>query len=222
MASREFIYSKLDGSASKPATLTTVMGVAGKRLISGNGPFTLTKDGDSVVSDAARMVTLRKLRRRLSTGGVGPTYRVRDHKDDVIFRVRETEPAIRVINTNGNDKADVYWSTIIATFPQYHPRFAGAYVCKSILGSGGNPSQHSYGNAVDIFFDSFAHQEDATDWVVAHADELHIEHAISGRRIWTRGQGWSYYGGEYHSHLHVDFNPSFSGSCGVRGLAPAA
>jgi hypothetical protein len=214
--SREFIYEKVDGSISRPVTLETVMRVAGKRITSGDGPFTLTQDGDPVVSDVARMVALKKLRHRLTVGDIGPVYRVRNDRSRVVFKVRETKPAIDIVDTNGNDKADLFWSTIKAEFGGYSPRFAGAYVCKQVSGSS-TLSQHSYGNAVDIFFNTLAHQEAVANWVVAHADELSIEHAISGDRIWTRGIGWHYYAGDKHYHLHVDFTPSYSGPCGVRG-----
>lgn len=216
MSSRQFIYLQ-DNGWSKEQSFAGVMTVAAKKLISGRGPFTLTDDGKPVVADGSRRKVLMRLRHLLSVGDVGPTYRVRNGKGDVIFAVRETKEAFRVINTNGNSKADLFWSWIVATYPQYHPRFGGAYACKSIVGSGGVTSQHSYGNACDVFFDTLSHQDVVYDAVKRGEAPLGIAHAISMHSIWEPGSGEHYYSGETHYHLHCDFIPQLSGGCGVRG-----
>ena len=208
---RQFIYFKKDGTASKPVGLSTLMTAAGVRVITGTGPFVLTQDGEPVSGEVTRGKVLDSLRRRLSLGDIGPAYRIRNGKGNIVFRCREIGGSVDVIDTSGNDKADMFWSAVVLRFKDFHPRFAGAYVCKP-------SSQHRFGNAVDIFFDSLAHQDDVATWAVAHADELHAEHVISRDRIWTRGVGWHSYSGDYHAHLHVDFDPNFSSSlpCGVR------
>ena len=160
---------------------------------------------------------VRRIRQITGRMGVGPKLVIQRESDLECISVRKVTPPLSIIDTNGNLKADTWWSAVNAEFAEYHPRFAGAYVCKSIAGSGGTPSQHSYGNAVDIFFDTFQDQERVAAWAVAHADEFSLEHVISGDRIWTRGVGWHAYTGDYHAHLHVDFNPQFSGRCGVKG-----
>lgn len=212
---RQYVWKKKDGTFTRPYELDATMAAAGVKLVTGDGPFTVVRDGETVGRPSTRVVTLRRLRRLLDLGQPGPTYRVRSDAGEIVFVTREVKAAVDVVNTSGNDKADVFWSTVVAEFREYDPRFAGAYVCKSISGSS-TPSQHSYGNAVDIFFDTLAHQEKVAEWAVAHADELHLQHVISGNRIWTRGVGWRAYGGDFHAHLHVDFDPSFSGACGVK------
>jgi hypothetical protein len=211
---RKFAYKRKDGTFSRSVSLQRLMSRAALQVQRGTGRFTLTQDGEPIRTNLTRAGALGALRRRLAQGDVGPTYRLRNGAGDVVFVAREVA-ALKIIDTSGNKAADLYWSTIVAKFPQYNPRFAGAYVCKTVAGTS-TMSQHSYGNAVDIFFDTFAHQEAVADWVVAHADKLNVAHAISGDRIWTRGAGWHAYTGEYHSHLHVDFEPQFSGPCGVR------
>jgi hypothetical protein len=78
-------------------------------------------------------------------------------------------------------------------------------------------SQHSYGNAVDFGRDSMDELYDLAYYLVAHATELDLAHVIVDDRIWEPGHGWGSYGGDRHYHVHADFLPQYSGSCGVRG-----
>ena len=119
------------------------------------------------------------------------------------------------LSRHWNDKADRLWNWINAEYKRFDPRFAGAYVCKSIATSG-TLSQHSYGNALDVFFDSLSHQDEVAHAVVANRQLLSPFHIISKDRIWTKDVGWHDYVGEYHRHLHVDFDPQFTGPCGVK------
>lgn len=93
----------------------------------------------------------------------------------------------------------------------------GSKVCKRIAGST-SWSQHAYGNAIDLAFRvppptgfDMARQDRLATFLVAHADELAIEHVIHRDRAWTRGSGWSSYGGIYHTHVHVDCTPQGTG-----------
>jgi len=222
MGQKRFVYIRRDDTPSQPVGLLGAMEAAGRALEPGAGPFVLTQDGDPVGGPLTRVEVLRRLRKRLFHGEVGPTYRIRDEAGDpsasqgsgdgIVFRVREVVPAIKIIDTNGNDKADFYWSALKAEFPD--AQFAGAYVCKNIIDNG--ISQHSFGNAVDAFPGSHETLTQMANWAVAHADETHAEDIIWLQRIWTRGVGERAYTGEFHGHLHEDFAPSFSGSCGVR------
>jgi hypothetical protein len=213
--SKEFVFFRSDNEPSKPVGLTVVTAIAAKRLLSGSGPFSLKKNEEHLGQSLTRRDVLRALRRRLSNGDVGDVYRVSAATGAVVFKVREVVEAVKVINTSGNDKADAYWTWIVNTYPQFHPRFAGAYVCKDIAGSS-TPSQHSYGNAVDVFFDSMAHQVQVFHDVEAGKAPVPVAHAISGARIWEPGQPEHAYSGEFHAHLHCDFIKQCSGPCGVR------
>lgn len=210
MSTRQFIFYRKDGTPSKPASLATLFVAARMRIVVGAGPFTLTQDGDPLATDVSRARVLDRLERVLRNGDIGPQYRVRN-TDGVVFRCREVKVAIEPADTSGNDKVDAFAGAVYTLFGDFKPRYAGAYVCKP-------SSQHRFGNAIDFFFDSLVHQDEAAKWAVAHADEYSIEHVISRDRIWTRGVGWHEYGGDYHYHIHVDFNPNFSTAlpCGVR------
>lgn len=101
--------------------------------------------------------------------------------------------------------------------------FAGVYNCRKISGSS-SWSQHSWGNAADIF----AHEADLE--AIAHNVVLQRQqdtYANQGRRqpvhyviwregpggIWSPTQGWHDYSG-YHppTHVHVDFDPFQTGT----------
>lgn len=208
---RQFVFRRSDGTWSRDLSLDEVMDVAKARVKVGTGPFKLIRDNSVFKREYSRFTVLRKLRRSLVDGDVGTTWGIRN-AEAVRVRVREVAPSIRVIDTNGNDKADNFWSEVVHYFSGYRPRYAGSYVCKP-------SSQHRFGNGVDVFFDTLVQQDRVASWAVANADRLSIQHVISRNRIWTRGYGWRSYGGEYHAHLHVDFAPNFPTwySCGVRG-----
>lgn len=209
---REFMWIKPDDSWSISRPIGDVMDRAKETIKPGLKPYKLVKDGKTV-AQGLRGRVLRKLRKALEDGKVGPTLRVwGDGK--VRFVAREVDPPLHVIDTNGNDKADYAWSFMKDRYPTV--RFLGAYVCKHIVGSS-TLSQHSYGNAVDFGRDTMAQLEDMAHYAVDNAGELHLAHAIVANRIWEPSTGWRPYYGEYHYHLHLDFSPQYSGSCGVRG-----
>jgi len=99
-------------------------------------------------------------------------------------------------------------------------QFASVYVCKKIYGSD-SWSQHSWGNATDIFPTTDNEQRKLrkiADTVVYHtthrtvANRLHklpvsqvIDH--DGRRIWTPSEGWHAYTGTTGPHIHVSGKP---------------
>jgi hypothetical protein len=100
--------------------------------------------------------------------------------------------------------------------------FAGVYNCRKISGSA-SWSQHSYGNAVDMF----AHEADleriadnavrqATEKTWANRGDEQPVHYVIWREgengIWSPERGWHNYSG-YHppTHVHVDFLPERNG-----------
>ncbi len=210
--SKEFLHSKPNGDWSPHDDIGGTMEAARSQLRSGLFPYTLKVD-DRVIGKGKRKKVLFLLRHQLEIVKVGPTARIWAGKK-IRFRAKRTEPALHIIDTNGNDHADFAWSVIRDKF--HDVRFLGAYVCKHIVGSY-TMSQHSYGNAVDFGRDNMDELWDLAHYAVANADVLHIQHVIVGDRIWTRGSGWAHYSGEYHYHVHIDFAPQYSGSCGVRG-----
>ena len=125
-----------------------------------------------------------------------------------------TKPIVRVIRVMGRSQAD----------PLIH--HGGVYVCKKISGSN-TYSQHSWGNAVDLFPEPDAGSSDAVCRNIAEAvvtqtkkrtkanrgrkldvSEV-IDHANS--RIWVKGSGWRAYGGTVGPHVHVSGDPKKTG-----------
>ena len=212
---QQVVFIRKNGEPSEAVSPGAADAVARMRLKPGEGPFRLERDGH-VGPELVRGETLKRLLKGMQNGKIGSRLRVLDPSDEYIFKVRVVQPELVVVDISGNHNADVYYSAVMDDFSEFKPRYAGSYVCKDIAGSWIS-SQHSYGNAVDFFFDTLAHQDEVALWAVAHADGLHIHTVISRDRIWVRGEGWHTYTGDYHSHLHVDFDPQYSGSCGVRG-----
>jgi len=218
---KRFVYLHKDGTPSSPKALPIVMSVAALRVLPGRGPFRLYQNEDEG-PPRSRVEVLRRLRAALRHGDVGDVYQVRDRDKRPVFRVRESKPYLKVIDTNGNAKADRAWTAAVANAKAgvfANVTFLGAYVCKLIIGGGGVRSQHSYGNALDIGAPTMADLYRIAHWYVDRADEFDLEHVIVDDRVWTRGIGWHHYTGERHYHVHLDFNPQLSGQCGVREAA---
>jgi len=209
---REYQNIKPDGTWSMHRTKDETVKVARDQLPSGLKPYRLTKDGKRLRTGTRQWV-LVGLDNALTQGKVGNVYRIWGG-GKVLFTCRETVPAIHIIDTNGNAKADRCWSFGKAKYPDCS--FLGAYVCKYIVGSS-TLSQHSYGNAVDFGRDNMAELYDLAHYLVEHADELDLVHVIVDDKIWEPGTGWQHYSGDRHYHVHADFLPQYSGSCGVRG-----
>lgn len=215
MGDREYIFRTAKGW-SQPVGLARHMTAVRKRVVAKQGPFTLTQDGDALSRKVQRATVLDRYQTAIENRELGATFRIRNRKGDVAITGRSSKPTPDEIDTNGNAHSDEFWTWVVNEYPEFHPRFGGSYVCKRIAGSS-SMSQHSYGNAVDIFFDSIVHQEKVFLDVVNGKAPLVIAHAISMRRIWEPGVGMHAYTGETHYHLHTDYIPQFSGSCGVRG-----
>lgn len=204
------MFTRPDGTWATRRSLKDVIKAARNQLSIGK-PCVLKED-DKRLRVGARPWILKGLERNLKSGSVGPTFRIWQG-GKVQFVCRETVPAVKIVDTNGNNRADKAWSYGKAEYPDCS--FLGAYVCKHIAGTY-TMSQHSYGNAVDFGRDSMSQLYDLAYFLLGTPD-LDLQHVIVDDRIWTRGVGWSHYGGDRHYHVHVDFTPSYSGGCGVRG-----
>lgn len=104
---------------------------------------------------------------------------------------------------------------------------AGVYNCRRIAGSS-SWSQHSWGNAVDLFPDPPVFDDQADLRAVANAvvqQATRRTPANRGRRLavarvidhdagrqWTPGQGWHAYGGTRGPHVHVEGAPARIGT----------
>jgi len=132
----------------------------------------------------------------------------------------QTAPCSRVATVMGRAKVGSGKTRIIA--------YAGCFVCKNISGST-SWSQHSWGNALDLFpiphpsptyvQDELRHIADAVVYQATHKTKanrlrrLEVAEVIDhdGRRIWTPSQGWHPYGGTSGPHIHVSASPLRTG-----------
>jgi hypothetical protein len=132
----------------------------------------------------------------------------------------QTAPCARVATVMGRTKVGSGDTRIIS--------YAGCYVCKQISGSS-TWSQHSWGNALDLFPKPSRQQATVERELRAIADAVvyqatHLTKANRGRklavaevidhdagRIWTPSQGWHSYGGTTGVHIHVSAAPLKTG-----------
>lgn len=213
---RKYVWMR-KGKWTKPHSALRLRLAASARIIWGGGPYKIFQDGDEVGKDLSKTKAVSRFMDMTTHREVGSVFRVRGKHGRL--RISGRAVLVNVLptdSTNGNSKADAYYNWILTHYKQFHPSYAGSYVCKHIAGTW-TLSQHSYGNAVDFFFDSSTHQSLVAQAVVNNATQLRAYHVISHSSVWTKGEGWRPYTGEYHSHLHVDFDPQISGGCGVRG-----
>ena len=102
---------------------------------------------------------------------------------------------------------------------------AGVFNCRKVVNTN-VWSQHAWGNAVDLMphvpppdhelevLQTIAYnaEKQGTKRTIANRGrKVPIETIIYGQRAWVRGEGWHPYDGEYHNHVHVDFNPHKEG-----------
>lgn len=210
---REFTFIRRTGRIAAGRSLEQVMRAAESRLITGRGPWAVKVNDKDAGRFKHKPAVLQEFRRALEGGDVGDVYRIRNDRRS-IFQARETRPAVRIIDTNGNANADKCWSYVKDEFPKV--TFLGAYVCKDIAGTS-TPSQHSYGNAVDFGAATMSQLHVIANWILVHRVELDIQTIIVDQQIWTPSEGWHTYTGQRHYHVHADFQPSLSGACGVKG-----
>jgi hypothetical protein len=104
-------------------------------------------------------------------------------------------------------------------------KHAGVFVCKKIVGSN-SWSQHSWGNAADLFPTDGNTQAklrdiaDAVVWQTTHRTKanrfrkLDVSQVIDhdGKRIWTPSGGWQFYSGTAGAHVHVSGAPLKTGT----------
>lgn len=71
-------YGRADGGFSGPVSLPKTMAAASKRIVTGRGPYTITRDGQDIETDVTKPRTLMRLRRLLSGGKLDAVFRVRN------------------------------------------------------------------------------------------------------------------------------------------------
>lgn len=75
------------------------------------------------------------------------------------------------------------------------------------------PSQHSYGNAVDIFCATDADESRVEAWAIRNNVRYSVRLVIHNGYQWYKGARSRYPGSDPHtSHVHVDFWPQYGGT----------
>jgi hypothetical protein len=100
-------------------------------------------------------------------------------------------------------------------------KYGGVYSCRKISGTN-YWSQHSWGNAVDLFPELVRHNDDIAKAAVTQATKrtwanrgrkLELSNVIDhlNSRVWTPGTGWHPYNGSVGPHVHVQAAPIKTG-----------
>lgn len=192
------------------------------RLLPHRGPFRISEVFGPPGPERTRSEAVQRVDTRMRKGQVGDVLQVTNPKGWFV-RVRKTPSGIDResppwANTYLKACNDRIVAVAEAAYAHDHGvDCLGTKVCKRILGSS-SWSQHAYGNAIDLAFAvpppvgfDLKRQDALVNYLVAHADELAIYHAIHRNRAWTRGSGWGFYGGVYHTHVHIDCDPQGTG-----------
>jgi len=99
---------------------------------------------------------------------------------------------------------------------------AGVYNCRKIDGTN-TWSQHSWGNAVDLFTRSALNNKRAANGIVYQTTHRTIANKFKkldvyrvidheNSRDWVKGAGWTKYGGAKGLHVHVEGDPVKTGT----------
>jgi hypothetical protein len=100
--------------------------------------------------------------------------------------------------------------------------YGGVFACRKIAGTD-VWSQHSWGNALDLFPKDATFNDEIARAAVHHAKhrtwanrgrKLQLSNVIDhlNRRLWSPGQGWRPYGGTVGPHVHVQAAPIKTGT----------
>lgn len=120
-----------------------------------------------------------------------------------------TDPEPDILNTPGNPYVDLVYTRVFTKFPK--ATNLGNCYCRYIDGTH-TWSQHAYCNAQDFGAPSGTQFWPTLigiyNYLVVNAVEFNTQTAIVQDRIWTRGKGEHYYGGQYHYHCHTDGYPN--------------
>lgn len=129
------------------------------------------------------------------------------------YAIMLTDPAPDLTDTPGNAYVDLVYTMVFAKFER--ATNLGNCYCRHIDGSS-SWSQHAYCNAQDFgapmgpyFWQTL---DQIAAYIVGNAAQWGTETVIVRDRIWTRGNGWNYYGGQYHYHVHTDGYPNGVGT----------
>jgi hypothetical protein len=101
----------------------------------------------------------------------------------------------------------------------------GVFNCRKVAGTN-VWSQHAWGNAVDLFVVAAGTEHELENLqMVAYNAVLQgtkrtaanlgkpckVHTVIYANHVWERATGWKQYDGEFHHHVHVDFDPHREG-----------
>jgi hypothetical protein len=225
MTTNLFDVHRTDISTGKSKTLGLVHLIARLAAAKTGGPYVIVSRIGSAQEgpgpQRTKVDSLRHLRALLKAGKVGDRFGW--HPDSgPQYRIRIAR-GVTPVPTDGNSRIDLVVGFVLFGFKGITD--LGTCVCKHISGTS-EWSQHAFCNAHDFGlaggWDAVKGRQVAAS--IVNSAEIAsgtlygiVEHVIVNDEIWTRGQGWSSYGGDYHYHVHVDCHPNCSGTPACAG-----
>jgi len=196
---------------SRPIGLTLAMGRLRLKLSQQKGPYHV-RESEDWGPWRSLSETLKRVKTRIKGADIGTKLVIEPTRGNS-YSIRKVEVSPPVMDTIGNERIDRIYTHV---FRKYS--FAqnwGIYACRRISGST-SYSQHAWANALDIGA-STPEQLNIVAQELVRAQEPGgplegiVYTVIVANRLWRKGEGWLPYGGIYHSHVHVDASPNYSG-----------
>jgi len=200
-------WQKWGPGRTMPDTVTFLRG----KLADHKGKsFVIKERGDDSWSRARNLNnTLTILSSRVANDDLGDVWLVRARVDDFTMRVRgkDFNPAVYFDHPDATQAVDI----IIGTLMKRHPdlRIGGVYACRTVTGSW-TLSQHSYGNAVDVFGTKLQMDVAAKDIL-----DLTLKGYVPASQIlWNyRNLLTGHYVYDHTNHIHFSGSPLLFGPC---------
>ena len=215
MRYREGLFNSL--ADNKDISRTLALARLQKHLFKvGDSDYRLRRPDSEDYGPPLGLMELMRRVRNLTKQNNFPGYKLVAKSDSPgaeAYALLLTDPSPKLIDTPGNSYVDLVSTMVYAKFPRASN--LGNCYCRHISGS---PlwSQHAFCNAQDFGAPSGPYFWQTLDqiynYLVANADQFGVETVIVRNRIWRRGEGESFYGGQYHYHVHTDGYPNGVGT----------
>jgi hypothetical protein len=202
-----------EGEFSRPLGLRIAMGRLRLKLSEQKGPYHVREHEDEWGPWRPLNDTLKRVKTRINGADIGTRLIIAPHEGSS-YSIRKVEVEPPVMDTIGNERIDRIYTFV---FKKYS--FAqnwGIYNCRKVAGSS-TYSQHAWANALDVGASTPEQLAIvAQDLVRAQEPGGELENIVQtvivANRVWRKGDGWLPYTGIYHSHVHVDASPNYSGT----------
>lgn len=148
-------------------------------------------------------------------GDVGSRILVKLENIEDTLVIVKVEKSVAVPDLGCHPEIERAHALLWNKYGEEHLRSAGRWYCRNIAGTN-TVSRHGYygrdwkGAAEDVFgegtHNNMTSLYDMQKFLVrkCEAGELDLYTVIAGDKRWRKGEGWTKYTGEFHTHIHYD------------------